>query len=200
MVELQEENKELTTKERLYDVVRINETVRTRKGMKAFMNYLEESGFFTSPASTKFHGAFKGGLLEHSWNLFCEFGDTMMLKGLTTTDFGWDSIFICAIGHDVCKTGQYKGEHKPFGYNKEHPKGHAVRSCEILSKFFDLTLTEIEVISFHMGVYATQEFKAYNPYINAEYELKQLTNMFNKNKLAKLFHYCDDMVSQFVDK
>ena len=30
---------------------------------------LIENGFFAAPASTKFHGAYKGGLLEHSINV-----------------------------------------------------------------------------------------------------------------------------------
>ena len=39
-----------------------NEYVKGRKGDKAVLRYLEEAGFFTSPASTKYHGAFPGGL------------------------------------------------------------------------------------------------------------------------------------------
>ena len=30
---------------------------------------LEANGFFTAPASTKYHGAFEGGLFEHSRNV-----------------------------------------------------------------------------------------------------------------------------------
>ena len=30
---------------------------------------LRDSGFFTAPASTKYHGAFEGGLFEHSRNV-----------------------------------------------------------------------------------------------------------------------------------
>ena len=38
-----------------------NEYVKGRKGDKAVLHYLEEAGFFTSPASTKRHGVFPGG-------------------------------------------------------------------------------------------------------------------------------------------
>ena len=30
---------------------------------------LTESGFFTAPASTKYHGAYEGGLFDHSYNV-----------------------------------------------------------------------------------------------------------------------------------
>ena len=49
-----------------------NEYVKGRKGDKAVLHYLEEAGFFTSPASTKYHGAFPGGLCYHSVNVATE--------------------------------------------------------------------------------------------------------------------------------
>lgn len=49
-----------------------NEYVKGRKGDKAVLHYLEEAGFFTSPASTKRHGAFPGGLCYHSVNVAAE--------------------------------------------------------------------------------------------------------------------------------
>ena len=49
-----------------------NEYVKGRKGDKAVLRYLEEAGFFTSPASTKHHGAFPGGLCYHSVNVAAE--------------------------------------------------------------------------------------------------------------------------------
>ena len=33
----------------------------------ALIEKLEDMGFFYAPASTKFHGAYKGGLFEHSF-------------------------------------------------------------------------------------------------------------------------------------
>ena len=42
-----------------------------REGADAFLNYLiEKTDFFTAPASTRFHGAYEGGLLEHSLNVY----------------------------------------------------------------------------------------------------------------------------------
>ena len=37
-----------------------------RKGVDTMIGVLEELGFFSAPASTRFHLAYEGGLLEHS--------------------------------------------------------------------------------------------------------------------------------------
>ena len=37
-----------------------------REGMDALLLFLEGSDFYKAPASTKYHGAWEGGLLEHS--------------------------------------------------------------------------------------------------------------------------------------
>ena len=48
----------------------VNENIK-RDGISEFMNYLEnESDFFTSPASTKYHGSYHGGLVDHSLNVY----------------------------------------------------------------------------------------------------------------------------------
>lgn len=45
---------------------------------------LTEGGFFTAPASTKYHGAYEGGLFDHSRNV------TSALVTLThDNDLGW---------------------------------------------------------------------------------------------------------------
>lgn len=37
-----------------------------RPGMEDLMAWLERSDFYTAPASTRFHGNYTGGLLEHT--------------------------------------------------------------------------------------------------------------------------------------
>ena len=38
----------------------------TRKGSKELLSWLKTTDFFTAPASTKFHCACEGGLVQHS--------------------------------------------------------------------------------------------------------------------------------------
>ena len=41
-----------------------------RLGMEKMIDWLNGEGFFTSPASTRFHGCYPGGLAQHSWDVF----------------------------------------------------------------------------------------------------------------------------------
>ena len=43
----------------------------TREGADKLLDYLEhKSDFFTAPASARYHGAYEGGLCEHSLNVY----------------------------------------------------------------------------------------------------------------------------------
>jgi 23S rRNA maturation-related 3'-5' exoribonuclease YhaM len=59
----------MTSKERFIEIYRAN---IKREGAEELLNFLlsDHSDFFTAPASTRFHGAYEGGLLEHSLNVY----------------------------------------------------------------------------------------------------------------------------------
>ena len=41
-----------------------------REGIENLLNFLEKSDFYTAPASTRFHGNYEGGLVEHSLKVY----------------------------------------------------------------------------------------------------------------------------------
>ena len=41
----------------------------TREGAAELLAWLESTDFFTAPASTKHHGAYPGGLVDHCMNV-----------------------------------------------------------------------------------------------------------------------------------
>ena len=41
-----------------------------REGIENLLAFLEKTDFYAAPASTKYHGAYKGGLLEHSMKVY----------------------------------------------------------------------------------------------------------------------------------
>ena len=41
-----------------------------RAGIEDVITFLEKTDFYTAPASTKYHGAYEGGLLEHSMKVY----------------------------------------------------------------------------------------------------------------------------------
>jgi len=165
-----------------------------RPGMKELVEYMERKGFFTAPASTRFHGCFRGGLLIHSYFLYIQFMKHCQSYKL---EFPKESMLICAFGHDLCKAGAYieagPGRYKWNNYNG---KGHATLSLDRLKKFIELKPEEEAIIKYHMGMYGTTEFGG----ARGEYSIKELVDAYNNVKLAKLFYFCDDMSTQFLEK
>lgn len=145
------------------------------------MGYLTSSGFFTVPASTKYHGAYDGGLYEHSRFV------AMRLHVLTiNNDLKWErpeSPFIIGMFHDLCKCDQYKkvdgslvdigstqistntGYHYEFN-DKTLLKGHGSKSVMILSQFINLTEEELLCIRYHMGPYEKEEWTEFDSAIH----------------------------------
>lgn len=81
-----------------------------RDGKEELLNYIkEETDFFTAPASTNFHLACEGGLLQHSLNVY----DCLMLKKQNPVwepilrDVPEESIIIVSLLHDLCKANFY---------------------------------------------------------------------------------------------
>lgn len=69
------------------------------------------SDFFIAPASTKYHGAYEGGLCEHSLNVYHTLVKlieiTKMLKP-ELPDFDEDTIKVVALFHDLSKANFYE--------------------------------------------------------------------------------------------
>lgn len=164
-----------------------------REGMDKLIEYMETKGFFTSPASTRYHGNYEGGLAEHSYNVYKLFKQFINSFNLIMPE---DSVIICSICHDLCKCGLYINTGHGFNWNPNNGNGHALLSIQRLEKFIKLTDEEKNIIKYHMGMYGTKEFLG----LAGEYTLQELTHYFNKDNKAKLFYFCDDMASQFVDK
>lgn len=142
------------------------------------MDYLINDGFFTAPASTKYHGAYPGGLYDHCRCVFDR------LNNLThDNDLLWErdeSPFIVGFFHDLCKVDQYKINEDIEQLRKEYPeyakdiklgyeyntntllKGHGSKSVMILSQFINLTEEEMLCIRYHMGPYEKEEWAEYD--------------------------------------
>ena len=131
-----------------------------RNGIEKLCSYLETSDFFTAPASTKFHGAYPGGLAEHSWNVYTVFKEKIAHYNLGLTN---DSVSLCALLHDVCKIGVYKKgkknvkednkwiEKEIWQYEDKVPFGHGEKSVYLIQKHIELTEEEAIIIRWHMG-------------------------------------------------
>lgn len=133
---------------------------------KRFEGWITQTDFFTAPASTRFHGSFPGGLVEHHLDVYNETVDLVKLDKFKNVNA--DSAYLCALVHDFCKIGMYdpymrnvKNEEtgqwekvQAYKYDKpQYPFGHGVTSMYLANQFFRLTREEALAIRWHMGEY-----------------------------------------------
>ena len=139
-----------------------------RDGADKLLEWLEKSDFFTAPASTRHHSAYRGGLCQHSINVYkrfvklleMEYGENWQKK------VSPESVAIMGLLHDVCKVETYvedfrnvKDENgnwikKPYHkVGDSLPYGHGEKSVYIISAFMKLTREEALAINWHMGEY-----------------------------------------------
>lgn len=141
----------------------------TRDGADKLLEYLDSkaSDFFIAPASARFHGAYDGGLVEHSINVYECLVDYLARPRVKETyglDVSPESAAIVALLHDVCKINIYKRSTRNvkddngvwqkvpcYEFDDQLPYGHGEKSVYIISGFMRLTREEAFAIRYHMG-------------------------------------------------
>lgn len=79
-----------------------------RTGINDLLAYLEQSDFFTAPASTKYHNSFEGGLVMHSLSVFDNMWYLAYQHLALDEVIPEESLIIESLLHDLCKIGVYK--------------------------------------------------------------------------------------------
>ena len=157
----------MTDRERFIDLYK---THIHREGADKLLEYLDSpaSDFFTAPASTKFHNNVKGGLLQHSLNVYdclvSYFESERRTKLLGLEDVSDETLAVVALLHDLCKVNVYKESTRNqkdasgvwrqvpyYEFKDELPYGHGEKSVYIISGFMRLSREEAFAIRYHMG-------------------------------------------------
>lgn len=140
-----------------------------RQGVEEVLTGLEKLGFFSAPASTRFHGCEPGGLLAHSLAV-CD--QALALREMELAKrpelserLPMASVIIAALLHDVCKADVYKEvekfrkdkndrweKYKTYGVDYSGlPLGHGEKSViRLLRLGLELTDDEMLAIRWHM--------------------------------------------------
>ncbi len=141
-----------------------------REGVDDCLAELDNLGFFSAPASRKYHLNYDGGLMEHSMNV-CNVAlrlrdDMIALDPTVKSSLPEDSVIIASLLHDTCKADLYKPtvtrQRMPDGsYNDvpgydivdgNFPLGHGEKSVVVLLLAgLALTNDEMLAIRWHMG-------------------------------------------------
>ena len=168
-----------------------------REGLQDLLWYLQTSDFFDAPCSTKYHLSEKGGLCQHSLNVFhalCSF----------SRQYEWENrnketLTIVSLFHDLCKIDTYKEALKwsknennewvqlpYYTFNEDFPYGHSEKSVFLITQYIHLSPYEAQAINGHMGF---SDIRGAN----------LIGNIFTKNKLAVLLHFADITATYFME-
>ena len=184
-----------------------------RKGVEKIITFLEGSGFFTAPASTRFHLSYEGGLVEHSINVYdvaMDIRDAMVKKNANLEEqLPVDSVVIASLLHDTCKADIYRPVSRKwtkmanvFGYGGKippyyvdygrHPFGHGEKSVILLlQNGLEMTEDEMLAIRWHMGAW------------NLPFQSSEMLGNINKAKsicpLVTLIYSADELASQIME-
>jgi len=157
-----------------------------RKGMPAFIEWLETTDFFEAPASAKWHLNVRGGLAYHSLSVYETFDK---LAAMFCPEIVINTRIITALLHDVCKIGIYNVINVKGEYERDDtfPVGHGEKSVILLLRH-GLKLNELEIamIRWHMAMY--------------DESYKRNSNVIKKvYPEAKLLYFADDISTQYLE-
>jgi putative nucleotidyltransferase with HDIG domain len=179
---------ENNVKQRFLELLRSTQ----RKGIEELITYLETSGFFIMPASSKYHNNFEGGLMAHSLGVYDKLSEFNSQFQIGVDE---NSIIIAALLHDLCKINAYQRtkDGKGWTWNRSRTEdGHAVLSLVRVKQFIELTEVEEKMIQYHMGVYGLKEFDE-----KGEYTLRNesMANAWYHHPIVKLTYFADELAT-----
>ena len=195
-------------------IEKLNLIERSGADIPRLITKLESSDFFTAPASTMYHNAFKGGLADHCINVYYNLKSLVERKHLEDV-ISEESIIICGLLHDMAKINLYEPSiknKKVYSENgsksdnlgrfdwvseqswkkvDEHDRfnygNHEETSEYMVRWYIPLTLEESIAILHHHGG------KGYDS------TQQNISYIMSTNPLLTLLHAAD-MISTFVDE
>ena len=141
----------------------------TRRGADRLLEWMEKADFFTAPASTRFHLACKGGLMQHSVHVYQRLEKLCAAEYPDECPYSEETIAVTGLLHDLCKVNFYKEDtrnvkengvwvQKPYyTVDEQIPYGHGEKSVYIVNGFIRLSREEAMAIRWHMGFSGTED-------------------------------------------
>ena len=188
----------------------------TRGGIRKqeLLDKLENSDFYIAPASTRFHNSIRGGLLNHSLNVYHNLNTLVHTYGLQDK-ISEDTVKILGLLHDMGKINYYKpyfkNEKRYWSGGSKHDEGgnfdwvtvqsytvvddkdrflfgNHEQTCEyMVSIYVPLTYTEtIALLHHHAGM-------------GSDCAQDNVSAIFNRYPLATLLHTAD-MLSVYLEE
>lgn len=198
-----------------------------RPGIKRLLNWMQSDcgngvmNYVNAPASTKYHGNYPGGLMEHSWNVYVWLtiivGNANSMKDADAqlkneeSKAMMDSAAIVALLHDICKVGFYSMEPKNRKtYDAEKVKNALQKDVKhdslgdfIWETVMSYTVTDthkfghgeasVAIIEKFLGVLGltTEERMAIRYHMGDFANERETSEVYNRYPLAAMLHMAD---------
>ena len=180
-----------------------------RPGSEELLKWLKNADFFVAPASSRFHLAKPGGLVEHSIHVYERLRALFLMEKTrnagevaSLTPEEEETVAICGLLHDICKVNFYDIEmrnrkndqgnwekYAAYTIKDKLPYGHGEKSVYIASGFMRLKREEAMAIRWHMGGFDGA----------AKGGSYAVTEAFSQFPLALLTHLAD-MQATYLDE
>lgn len=198
------ENNATERRERFENLLRDTQ----RENIEYIIEDLDRWGFFEAPASSQGHGAYPGGLLEHSLNVYdaamAVREDMIAARPDIEKMLQPASIAIAALLHDVCKADLYRlvkrKKRNEIGmyedvevyeiHDENFPVGHGEKSVILLLQSgLEMLDEEICAIRWHMG-----------PWNMSRDDEKFYRQAGKMSPLQPLIHAADTIASAIIER
>lgn len=169
-----------------------------RDGLEDLLGWLQKSDFFTAPASTRYHGAYEGGLCEHSLDVYHMAKKAIAGYELELTE---ESVVVATLFHDLCKVNFHKKDvrnQKINGTWQEVPcytieekycfGGHGSKSVYLVQQFMKLKTDEAAAINCHMGATSGGD------------SVRDTSNAYSAFPLAWITHIADEAATYLLKR
>lgn len=164
-----------------------NAYIASRPGAQQLMDWMQSNGFFEAPASAHHHGAYPGGLCEHSLNVAI---NALLLRQIPAFNVVSEQEAVtAALLHDLCKVGIYRRDQAGiYKHEDDRVLGHGAASVILIRQYMQLTDAEQVAILWNMGLYGDPD------------KAQTLGRAYNLYPLAMLLHFADMMATYYDEK
>lgn len=177
------------------------------EGLEKLISYLNAKDTKIAPASTKYHGAYAGGLVRHCLNVYNKLTDLLQLTYGDSQPYTAHTITIVALLHDISKVDFYEIQERntkdengnwikvPYYQVKDIKHrliygSHGANSVFKVRTFINLSYEEELAILHHMGGF---------DYTEGVVSTQNISEVFTKSPLALLLHQADRQATFMMD-
>jgi hypothetical protein len=154
-----------------------------RRGINELIEWLKKTDYFTAPASSTYHLSCKGGLAQHSLNVYKVLQG---MVGIFNLEVNSETVILCSLLHDLCKVNYYTDNGT---FYDDFPAGHGEKSALIAQKLIELNDEEILAIRWHYGQFDLGE--------STKHSFKLAIAMY---PFVLAFHLADWGASHIIEK